>query len=626
MSSRVTTLAAGILMLMAFGAGEANADTTWVSGEVSGVWNAGGNPTGQGDVYIIEDSTWVPEGDSLILRGGADVYFEENQGLYVFGNLSTTGTGHEGWNDYAVRIRVVEGVEHWRGIRFYGQGETSLDYLRVVAPDTLFFLDDGYTFTLTVSIIDSVYKAFCGYPEAHPGRLQYTGVSWDLNFESCIIEGGMALALWGSTVTADYCWFDFRYGDPSQSEGFILAGPGTRAAFDHTSVYGGLLCGGWTTVEDCRFLALPDGFGDIAVVFDGICRRTFVDGIGSIGSREPIEDVTFTSTFGPDALDQDRGVELVRCAFGENLLISSKATIRNSIIYRNLSTIGAGPVVFDSCYIGVNAPNEGWPRSNQLSIAEGCNVLFKHCLIQSEISVASAPNDETPRIFDHNTFVLEDGNVPLYSCLLNNGATFTNNIMINLQPVQVPVVRYMVGLTESIFEYNCIWGFNGYMESYVPDTIIDFSPTNLTVNPDVTQDGIGWLLNPNSPCIDAGNPDSTMDPDGTRNDIGYRFFYQMNCSIAPETGLGTPSNLSFSTFPSPFNSSLSISYSSLTNAPILLSLVDLSGRTLQSNWLPGTSLGKGVATIGTTALPSGNYFVIVGGKNDRVVMPVRCLK
>ena len=79
-------------------------------------------------------------------------------------------------------------------------------------------------------------------------------------------------------------------------------------------------------------------------------------------------------------------------------------------------------------------------------------------------------------------------------------------------------------------------------------------------------------------------------------------------------------------YPNPFNSSLSISYSSPTNAPLLLSLVDLSGRTLQQNWLPGTMSGKGVATIGTTALPSGNYFVIVGGNRDGAVMPVRCLK
>jgi len=85
------------------------------------------------------------------------------------------------------------------------------------------------------------------------------------------------------------------------------------------------------------------------------------------------------------------------------------------------------------------------------------------------------------------------------------------------------------------------------------------------------------------------------------------------------------SGFAASSFPSPFNSSLSISYSSPTNAPLLISLVDLNGRTLEQNWLPGTSFSKGVATIGTTALPSGNYFVIVGGK-DGAVMPVRCLK
>jgi len=622
MNSRMAGLVAAVLLIGAW-AGEALTDTTWVSGEVSGVWNAGGNPTGQGDVYIIEDSTWVADGDSLVLRGGAEIFFEENQGLYIFGNLSTVGTGHEGWSEYSVRIRVLDGVEHWRGIRFYGQHETNLDYLRVVVPDTLFFLDDGYTFTLTRSIMDSVYKAFCGYREAHPDHPQYTGVAWNLNFDNCIIDGGMELALWGSTIIADSSFFDFRHGDPSMAIGFTLAGPGTRAVFTYTSVYGGLRCGGWTIVEDCRFLALPDGFGEIYVTMDGICRRTFIDGGAGIGTTESIEDVTVTDVFAPTAPD-NFGVELVRCVIGEHLLISDETTIRNSIIYGDLGMNGAGPVVFNSCYVGVGHPGEG-PIANQIYIAEGCNVLFKHCLIESEIGVASAPNDETPRIFDHNTFVLEDGNGPLYSCLLNNSATFTNNVMINLRPVQVPVIKYQVGLTETIFQYNCVWGFDGYMQSYVPDTMIVIPPTNLTVNPEVTRDGISWLLNPNSPCIDAGNPDSTMDPDGTRNDIGYRFFYQMNRSIAPETELSAPSNLSFSSFPSPFNSSLSISYSSPTNAPLLISLVDLSGRTLQSNWFPGTTFGKRVATIGTTELPSGNYFVIVGGK-DGAVMPVRCLK
>jgi hypothetical protein len=82
-----------------------------------------------------------------------------------------------------------------------------------------------------------------------------------------------------------------------------------------------------------------------------------------------------------------------------------------------------------------------------------------------------------------------------------------------------------------LIQYNDSWGNSGAnYTGFTPD------PTNMSVNPLVVG-GTGWqafMLQPNSPCIDAGDPNAPLDPDGTRSDIGC-FYYQQG------PGLGTVS-------------------------------------------------------------------------------------
>lgn len=71
--------------------------------------------------------------------------------------------------------------------------------------------------------------------------------------------------------------------------------------------------------------------------------------------------------------------------------------------------------------------------------------------------------------------------------------------------------------------YNDSYGNIGNYYGFTP------GPTNLSVNP-LLVGGTGWqayLLRPNSPCIDAGDPRSPLDPDGTIADIGC-FYYNQN--------------------------------------------------------------------------------------------------
>ncbi len=72
-------------------------------------------------------------------------------------------------------------------------------------------------------------------------------------------------------------------------------------------------------------------------------------------------------------------------------------------------------------------------------------------------------------------------------------------------------------------QYNDSWGNDGpNYAGFTPD------PTNFSLDP-VLVGGEGWeayMLLPDSPCIDAGDPDAPPDPDGTVADIGCFYFNQ----------------------------------------------------------------------------------------------------
>jgi len=58
---------------------------------------------------------------------------------------------------------------------------------------------------------------------------------------------------------------------------------------------------------------------------------------------------------------------------------------------------------------------------------------------------------------------------------------------------------------------------------------VEFSDGVINADPGITR-GSGKLSS-NSPCIDAGDPDSPLDPDGTRADIGAFYFHQRDIAV-----------------------------------------------------------------------------------------------
>lgn len=127
-----------------------------------------------------------------------------------------------------------------------------------------------------------------------------------------------------------------------------------------------------------------------------------------------------------------------------------------------------------------------------------------------------------------------------------------------------------------------------------------------------------YHLTENSPCIDAGDPDSDLDPDGTRADMGCYYFDQ-NQWVSDKDNSETPSGYELlKAYPNPFNASFTLEFNLTTIGQVQLEVFDVSGSKVwsRSNYHPQ----PGINMIGINAAnwQSGSYLVRLqaGKKTD----------
>ncbi len=89
-----------------------------------------------------------------------------------------------------------------------------------------------------------------------------------------------------------------------------------------------------------------------------------------------------------------------------------------------------------------------------------------------------------------------------------------------------------------------------------------------------------YHLTENSPCIDAGDPNSPDDPDSTIADLGA-FFYEAPNGVDDYSG-GLPSRISLSqNYPNPFNPTTAIEYSLPRQSNVSIEIFDILGRNVR---------------------------------------------
>ncbi|NQU05810.1 MAG: T9SS type A sorting domain-containing protein [Calditrichaeota bacterium] len=125
---------------------------------------------------------------------------------------------------------------------------------------------------------------------------------------------------------------------------------------------------------------------------------------------------------------------------------------------------------------------------------------------------------------------------------------------------------------------------------------------------------LGW----GSPCIDAGDPDAPLDPDGTRADMGA--FYFDHVHSVNETQESLPSAFSVTAFPNPFNSRTQLMIKTGVSDVVYLKVFDLTGREVISE-VKTVSSGASSFSIDSRNLGSAGVYlasVMVAGERQTV--------
>ncbi len=121
-------------------------------------------------------------------------------------------------------------------------------------------------------------------------------------------------------------------------------------------------------------------------------------------------------------------------------------------------------------------------------------------------------------------------------------------------------------------EYNLFWQ-NDY-----GDYNGEIGPSNLLENPlFVNPDSGDFSLQEDSPCIDAGDPNSPLDPDSTRADIGC-YYYDHGTDIFEPDSSNSPHKFYLEqNYPNPFNGQTIISYYLTEDSEVELNIINMRG-------------------------------------------------
>ncbi len=178
--------------------------------------------------------------------------------------------------------------------------------------------------------------------------------------------------------------------------------------------------------------------------------------------------------------------------------------------------------------------------------------------------------------------------------VINNTCfTGTTTLLSSMYPVEMDHCAY---LTDAVPAMQGDITYGHYVLEYTDPEFIDPASFN-------------FHLQPGSPLIDAGDPLSPADPDGSRTDIGaYCFDYTSVDHPDPGTSLPDAFHIE-SVYPNPFNPSTEIRIALPQTGLLTVTVYDVLGREVQQLAHANLAAGMHCFTLDGTALASGTYFV-----------------
>ncbi len=436
---------------------------TFVSGEVSGVWDVDGSP------YLVTDTLTVPAGDTLLVEPGVTITFLDQTDstrtpVYVYGRLDIQGVEGD-----SVFINS-EGAA-FEGIFLLGDWVNRYINVKYCATDS------AYDFLNTSGLGTGV--TLC-HSRIHALRF----------FLDCSLD---------IADTVEYCTLIEAPG--GSAYGIVRIRNG---AFRHNQCATSLV-----EITITSEVSVPVEYNEVFILE--------FDFYSHIDTPLEVNNNTINAIIDGDAFSPGAGNYYIHDNIIYNEQYARSICISNgndAVIERNnIGNIDCrymdGDVeIFNNTITGLHDSYLDYA----IEIRE-CNASIHDNLIRmggTGIGLSASPGSDVY----NNTIHFDNYGIRMVNTTLGD---IVNNIFQG--DGQGNGIQSVNGSLADETAYNCFWNVTEAISGYEMDE------TNLIADPFLAGgDPFDYHLQANSPCIDVGDPDSPDDPDGTRADIGCYYY------------------------------------------------------------------------------------------------------
>jgi len=270
---------------------------------------------------------------------------------------------------------------------------------------------------------------------------------------------------------------------------------------------------------------------------------------------------------------------------GVRLNIDADSVFIDHCCFTEQVHIRANYVEVKNCHFTQPVEYDGWSRC-----------LFERNLFESTVTIDGNPRE--CRMIN-NTIVNPEGDGVILD--LFRSVNMRNNI--------VAFCRRGIVLdhwNEPVLEYNDVYGNEegNYIDCELGIGSISADPLFSPRRPRRSRSD-DFYLNVNSPCIDAGDPASPLDPDGSRADMGAVCFMH-DVSVADNDVM--PDGFSLSAAPNPFNNRVTITLNSNVSCPTEWILYDVHGRIINNGtWI--LKMGRNIFKLNCDLLHANGLYI-----------------
>ena len=557
--------------------------------------------------YIVDGDISVEVGDSLVIEAGADLLFDDLSSFWIFGYLLAQGS-----NDDSITFLPLEPEVRWSGIRFENSVDNSTMSYSVICGS----IDGG------IEVINSqlqIENSFICNNRTDSSGVGIYVLNGDISITNSEIsynqggddEFGGGLAAYDSNINLFNCNLDYNqisHGGGAFIENSQLTAENCSFSNNIISGSGG---GVFVLQSSCDFIncRLNNNYIEAyGTPLGHLGGGMYCAGSGVI-NIDKCEFINNTAYGRGGGLCRYWGPGIPALYINETLFKDNEVSYNNGGLGGGLSSAYSLPVELVRCLFINNSTNGEGGAIHSM----GANNWVENCLFYDNQS-----GDEGGAVF------------------LGNDSYFLNNIVMNNSGSPT---LYTYQLENISVSYNNFFGNSGNLLPAGHTRIGEISQVNangdscdvfgnIFLNPlfqSITGDS-AFRLRVDSPCIDAGNPESPLDPDSTIADIGA-YYYNHNTWVKPGTESNAPSKFAlYPTYPNPFNQTSVVRYQLSADGLVSLSVYDITGREVVKLVDGFRVKGSHEVKFEGKDLASGVYFVKLEAGNLKAVKKALLVK